>query len=367
VQTRTFAAGTPSAALIPAYPNTLCGLPDPSGGPPSCAAPTAGADIIMAFSPDYKQSVVQQGSLGVEYEVAKDLAVSVTYLRVKGNHLMHWQDINLADPLAATIGIAGTSTILLFRRYPTARPIAGFDRVLMLKTNGNSSYHGLAVQANKRFSRNFQFLASYTFSKVIDDNPTLGTVNPGPGDAQLLSNSLDPGLDRGPGMYDQRHRFVASGVWELQYADRLSKPARVLLSGWEISGILTVDSGQPYSGLVNFDLNNDGNAATDRTPGFSRNTFYLPATVSFDPRVTRRVALSEHVRLQVSWDAFNVFNRSNISFARTTQFARSTSAATCGVAGIPCLVPQNTGAAAFGSPTTALDPRIMQFSAKVSF
>jgi hypothetical protein len=237
----------------------------------------------------------------------------------------------------------------------------------MLKTNGNSSYHGLAVQANKRFSHNFQFQGSYTLSKVIDDNPTLGGVNPGPGDLQLLSDSLDPGLDRGPGMYDQRHRFVASGVWELHYADRFSKPARALLSGWQISGILTVDSGQPYSGFVNFDLNNDGNAATDRTPGLSRNTFYLPSTVSFDPRVTRKLALNERVRLQVSWEAFNVFNRVNISGVRTTQFARSTSAATCGIAGTPCLVPQNTGAAAFGSPTSTLDPRIMQFSAKLIF
>lgn len=45
----------------------------------------------------------------------------------------------------------------------------------MFQTNGNSSYHGLAVQVNKRFSHHFQLLASYTFSKVIDDNPTLGT------------------------------------------------------------------------------------------------------------------------------------------------------------------------------------------------
>jgi len=170
-------------------------------------------------------------------------------------------------------------------------------------------------------------------------------------------------------MYDERHRFVLSGVWELRYADKLSKPARAILSGWEISGILTVDSGQPYSGMVNFDLNNDGNAATDRTPGLSRNTYRLPATVSFDPRVTRTLALNERVRLQVSWDAFNVFNRVNISIGgvRTTQFARSTSVATCGIAGAPCLVPQNAGTAAFGSPTTALDPRIMQFSAKLTF
>ena len=370
VQARTFAAGAPTAALIPAYPNTICGPPDPSGAPPNCPAPVAGKDIIQAFSKDYQGSVVQQGSFGVEYEVVKDLAVSLTYLRVKGDRLLHWQDINLNSPSENTIGIAGTSTVLTYREYPTLRPIPSFDRVLLLKTNGNSSYHALALQATKRFSQNFQLLSSYTFSKVIDDNPIggLGAVGTGGAtDFLFLSDSLDPRLDRGLGLFDERHRFVLSGVWELHYADRLSKPARVIFSGWQLGGILAVDSGQPYSGMVGSDLNNDGNAATDRTPGLSRNTFHLPATVFFDPRVTRKFTLTERVRLQVSWDAFNVFNRVNISDLRTTQFARSTSAAACGVAGTPCLVPQNTGAAAFGTPTVALDPRIMQFSAKLVF
>lgn len=359
-----------TGASIPAYPNTICGPPDPSGAPPDCAAPVAGADIIQAFSQDYRASAIQQGSFGVEYEVAKDLAVSVTYLRVKGDHLLHWQDINLFEPGTGTIGIAGTGTVLPFRLYPSPRPLGGFDRVQLLKTNGNSSYHALAVQANQRFSHNFQFLASYTLSKVIDDNPVfnLGAVAPPSADIILLSDNLAPRLDRSVGLFDERHRFVLSGVWELRYAEKLSKPARVILSGWELSGILTVDSGGAYSGLVNFDLSNDGNAATDRTPGLSRNTFRLPAAASLDPRVTRKFALNERLRLQVSWDAFNVFNRVNVNGVNTTQFARSTSPALCNPvgappAGTPCLVPRST----FGSPTAALDPRIMQFSAKLVF
>lgn len=81
-QTRTF-----TGAAIPAYPNTICGPPDPAGAPLGCAAPVAGADIIMAFSPHYRQPVIQQGSFGIEYELLKDMAISVTYLRVKGTHL----------------------------------------------------------------------------------------------------------------------------------------------------------------------------------------------------------------------------------------------------------------------------------------
>jgi len=118
---------------------------------------------------------------------------------------------------------------------------------------------------------------------------------------------------------------------------------------------------------VNFDLNNDGNSATDRTPGLGRNTFYLPRTVSLEPRVTRNVHLTERARLQFIWEAFNVFNHANISGVRTTQFSRSTSAAVCGIAGTPCLVPQDIGATAFGTPTATSGPRIMQLALKLLF
>ncbi len=367
VQTRSFLPGTPTSPLIPAYPNTICGPPDPSGAPPDCPAPVSAADILMAFSADYRQPVVQQDNVSVEYQISRDLSVSVTYLGAKGTHLQHWQDTNLPQANTATIGIAKTSTLLNYPVYSQPRPIAGFDRVLLLQTNGNSSYHGLVIQASKRYSDRFQFQASYTFAKAIDDNPTIGALNPGPGDGGLLSDGGNPRVDRGLADADQRHRLVASGVWELSYGEELPRVARILLSGWQLSGILSVNAGQPYSGLLNFDLNNDGNAVTDRPPGLSRNTFRLPTTVALDSRVTRTQQLGERLRLQVNWDAYNLFNRVNIDAVRATQFARSTSPAVCGIAGIPCLLSQNTGASAFGTPTDTLDPRIMQFSVKLLF
>ncbi|MBZ5648147.1 MAG: carboxypeptidase regulatory-like domain-containing protein [Acidobacteriia bacterium] len=364
-QTRTFAGGTPTAALIPAYPNNVCG--PPSGNAPNCPAPATAPDILMAFPAGYRQSVVQQDNVSIEYQVAGDFAVSVTYLGTKGVHLQHWQDANLPAATLATIGLAGTSTLLSYRAYTQPRPIVGFDRVLLLQTNGNSVYHALAVQASKRFSRHFQFQAAYTYSETIDDNPTIGALNPGPGDGGLLSDSGDTSLDRGLSDADQRHRLVLYGLWELKYGSGLPRAARVLLGGWQLSGIFLAASGEPYSGLVNFDLNNDGNAATDRPPGLARNTFVLPSVITLDSRVTRTQRLNERVTLQVNWDAFNLFNRANFNSVRTTLLARSTTPATCAPAAIPCLAPQITGAAAFGTPTGALDPRVMQFSAVVRF
>ena len=302
----------------------------------------------------------------MEYQLAQDVAVAVTYLRAKGEHLYHWQDINLSQPATASIGIARSSATLTYPQYdPLARPNPEFDRILLLRTNGSSSYHALVVQVNKRFSRGHQFASSYTLARTIDDNPTLGALNPGPGDSDLLSDSRDPSLDVGEADYSQRHRLVLSGIWSLDYASGLSRPLKAILGGWELSSIVTAESGQPYSGYVSYDLNQDGNSVTDRTPGLARNTFVRPTTCSVDTRMTKTVPMGR-TRLQLSAEAFNVFNRANISGVRTTQFSRSMDRSKCDAAGTPCLLPP-TGASAFGVPNDAKDPRIVQLSMRLTF
>ncbi len=373
VQTRTFIPGTPTGALIPAYPNTRCGAPDASGIPPSCAAPIGGVDVIMLFSPDYVQPSDQHANFGIEYQLHRDWAISASYLLVRGNHLQRWRDINLPDPAPTSIGIADTNTVLTHQRFPglqgfPTRPIPGFNRVIALEGSGNSTYHGLVAQVKKRFSQNLEFQASYTLGKVLDDRPDPLIFNPGDrAEASLLSDPSNPRADRSPGALDARHRIVASGVWELDYAKRLHGLAKAILGGWIFSGIVSVQSGLPYSGLVNFDLNNDGNPFSDRTPGQSRNTFRLPTTVSLDPRITRNVSIKEGIQLQFIWEAFNVFNQSNVTGVRTTQYSRSISIAVCGIAGTPCLVPQDSATTAFGISNETLGPRIMQLAVKLVF
>ena len=368
VQTRTFTPGTPSGAFIPAYPNTICGPPDPDGAPPSCAPPLTGVDTLMLFSPTYTQPYNQHANSGLDYEFQKDVALSINYLMVKGTHLTRWRDINLSAPVPATIGIAGTSTVLTYNRYSAPRPIAGFDRILAIEGTANSSYHGMTLQLNKRLAQNYQLLAGYTLSKVIDDHPEPIGFDPGTASEALLSSDpFYPANDRGLGVADARHRFVLSGVWELRYADRLPRAARLIFGGWESSWILAVQSGLPYSGGVSFDLNNDGNALSDRTPAQSRDIFRAPSTISWDQRFTRNFRLTEHLNLQFIWETFNLLNRANYTDPRTTQSVRSTSLAVCGIAGSPCLVPQNTGLTAFGIPTDSTGPRVMQFAAKVVF
>ncbi|MBI4468410.1 MAG: TonB-dependent receptor [Acidobacteria bacterium] len=341
------------AAASPTYPNVFA-APPATGG-------TLAPPILYFFSPDYVQPFIQQGSLGVEYELARDLSLSVSYILVKGTHISRTRDINLRPAVPTTITVAGDGTTLTYLRFP-GRLSTSFNRLSQFESTANSIYNGLAIQLSKRFAKNFQFLAAYTWSAAIDDTPDQTSVVPGNfgDDSKIAQNTLFLRDERGRGLVDTPHRFVLSGIWEMNYANGLSSSvARAILGGWSVSCILTANSGFPYSQLVGFDLNNDGNRFTDRAPGVGRNTERIPRFVSFDPRVTRDIRFGERAKLQLIWEAFNVTNTTSFSNigARTTLFAAG-SGATAGQ-----LVRQSN----FGTFTNTTDPRIMQLAAKIVF
>jgi hypothetical protein len=369
VQPRTFRAATAAAGLIPAYPNTVCGPADPSGVPPSCPPPVLGAGdpLLMLFSPAYREPRTRQASAGLEFSPRHDLSLAISYQGVNGSHLQWVRDVNLAGPTTpTTIGVANTTTRLTFQEYTRARPLTGFDRVAVFDSGARSVFHGLTVHLNKRLSNDHQFSLSYTLSKTVDDNPNVYALNPA-GDAGLLSDPLNPGADRGPGINDRRHRLVVSGLWQPHGTGRLPPVVSAALSDWSVAGILTAQSGSPFSGMVNSDLNNDGNPQADRTPGQGRNTLSLPALVSVDLRLARSLPLGGRRHAQVIVEAFNALNHPNVTAVNATQFTVSGSAVACGVAGVPCLVPVNTGLSAFGTPVATAGARIVQLGLKVLF
>lgn len=371
VQTVDLEGGTSGGLYIPLYPNTMCGPPDPSLIAPDCAAPSqlVVKPILMLFSPTYSQPYTQHGHVGIGYQIFGNAVLNLEYLWVRGVHLQRVRDVNLGLPTSTeTIGVAGSQVRLAYRKFTLPRPFVGFDRISLFESSASSIYNALAVNFRKTYSRHFMVSASYTWSKVIDDSPEPVAVNPGSAtDSLLLSDPSNARADRSAGVDDQRHRLVIDGIWDMEFYRGRRSVLRNIFSDWEIGGILTAQTGHPYSGMVNSDLNNDGNSSNNRTPGLGRNTFYLPSTISLDPRVTRNIHLSERVTLQLIWEAFNVLNRSNITGVNTTQFAVSNLPLVCGIAQPPCLVPQVSGATAFGRPTATSGPRIMQLSARLIF
>jgi Carboxypeptidase regulatory-like domain len=252
-------------------------------------------------------------------------------------------------------------------------------------SNGSSVYHGLTANLRKRMGSHTEFLASYTWSHAIDDSTDLqATLTP--------QDSYFPSHDRSTSLFDQRHRFVFSGVYQSGRVAGSSLTSK-LLSNWTVAPIVEVSSGRPFNIITgngdNFQFSsltgrpNAVPAGTPATPcgptiaskysptGFlqepcyvlfaptpanpapdvsllsldgtlGRNAGVSPWTVFNDLRVARRVYFGERVSLDMIADMFNLVNRFNVSSVNVLW----------------------TNA---GQPTAAYDPRQFQFALRVNW
>jgi hypothetical protein len=256
---------------------------------------------------------------------------------------------------ASTLGIpfANAQTLLnnLSTRFNLPRlqgsPFVPFGSVKNYESSGGSVYHALTLNLNKRFSQNFQFLGSYTYSHAIDDSTDVQTL-------QEPQDNSRPGLDRSNSNFDQRHRFVLSGVFQSPFK-RGNGLLRTILADFTLAPIIEVSSGRPYNVLIGVDQTQVNSSSTARpnvvplgTPGsfpspdgrfglmrppdsrdpanfgrplndfignLGRNVFTTPFFATVDLRVARRVPLpfSERQNLELIVEAFNLFNKTNIN------------------------------------------------------
>jgi outer membrane receptor protein involved in Fe transport len=349
------------ASLGLTYPNVLTAPPAIGGANPS----------LFFFAPDYENPYVEQGRLGFEREMAKGLSVSATYLFYKGVHLTRTRDLNLAAPVGQTFPTQDGTQNFTFLRFPTARPIAGYARISVFESASRSLYHGLAVQATQRFTRGFQFIAAYTFSKAKDDRPDQTTVVVGADDAKIVENQINPGADYARSDTDLRHRFVFSPIYEIGRIKWSDNPVvRTLFSDYTLSGIVQLQSGSPYSALVGNDPNRDGNRANDRLPGTQRNQFTTPSVYQFDARITRNINFKESMRVRLILEAFNLFNRANVVTVNSTIYnftALGASGRLDPVAFVTAFGTPRTFSSPASGTTTFATPRQLQLAIKFDF
>ncbi|HMC78584.1 MAG TPA: carboxypeptidase regulatory-like domain-containing protein [Vicinamibacterales bacterium] len=331
VQTITF-----TGALVPTYPATFSGIP---------AGATLPKPTIFVFDQDYENPRVQQASTGVEYALSQRTSLAVNYLFVHGDQLSRSTDINIGAAAPATFTVAETGQALPHYRFG-AGPFVNFARIISFQSSAVSTYHGLTIEANRRFGA-LQARAAYTVGKVTDTVPDATAVVPGTDDAKFASNPADFEADRAPGNNDQRQRLVVSGVYASSIKDH-----GMLAGGWTVAAIVTAQSGQPYSAYVSNDINLDQNTRNDIAPGTARNQYRLPSQVTFDPRIARDIPAGK-ATVQLIWEAFNLFNRDNISGVRNTLY---------NVSGTTLTTLTN-----FQQPTLSSGPRIMQLAVKLRF
>ena len=305
---------------------------------------------LQAFDPNYLYPNVQQWSLSVQRELPGQTVLSIAYA---GNHAVHLdQSPNLNQP-QPSLGVANGAV-----NVNTVRPYLGYGNIVWDERNASARYNSLQVSAIRRFENGLAFQASYTFSKSFawgfGQNPI---VQP---DEKGLSN------------LDQPHNFTFNWVYELPFLRK-----NPVLGGWEWSGLATFASGFPFTvtqsgdragvgggtqrpnvvgtpniiGTVNQYFNtaafalaplgqfgNEG-VSVVRGPGISDNY-----TMNFYKNFSFHVAGRENQKLRIGAEFFNIFNHPNFS-AVGAGFATAT----------------------FGHVTAALDPREIQFSARLSF
>jgi hypothetical protein len=272
--------------------------------------------------------------------------------------------------------------------YPTGFgvPVA-FNSVDAQLSDGNSVYHGLTVNVQKRFSRGFEMLSSYTWSHTIDDSTDLQS----PLEPQ---DSRFPFFERSNSDFDQRHRWVTSAVFQSPTAKSGDGAWKHFIGDFTLSPIIEVSSGRPYTIITGTDYRLDLGASNGRpsvgpagagttsafihgvsfvvptscftnsgqafsvpgiTPPFGcdgnlgRNAFVTPGFFQVDLRLSRRFNLGEHLKLDVIADGFNLTNRTNV--AAVNQLCDPGAGSTCSA----------------GQPTAAYDARQFQFALKLSW
>ena len=203
--------------------------------------------------PDFKESTIQQFDLDLQYQ-HKSYVFSIAYAGAKGTHLAVGRGDNqpaLASPSNPANGLTTNSVANATERV---RFVGLSPLEFRLESSGNSIYNSLQATLKKDLTHGFQFLAAYTFSKSIDDaSDSLGAAIGGafgiPIVGQLAYNDQNNvAAQRGVSDFDRTHRLVISGTWNVPGPqDATSTTLRRLGNGWSISGIVTLQSGLPFS------------------------------------------------------------------------------------------------------------------------
>jgi hypothetical protein len=178
---------------------------------------------------------------------------------------------------------------------------------ILHSSEGNSIYYGMTSSLFKTFGGGFQFRASYTYSKAIDDVLDFtGASTP-----YLPTRRR---VDRGRSGYDLRHSFVLSGTYETRFKGIAEKSwAAQTLNHITVSPIITLRSGFPFNLYIGRDVNGDLNT-TDRPFHAPRNSGIGENYYSVDFRVSKSFhmrSISETAKLEVIIETTNLLNRAN--------------------------------------------------------
>jgi hypothetical protein len=346
----------------------LPGLPLTLNDPFPAHYPFAVPGSALGFDRRLRTPYFQHWSLTLARQVGVNGLAEVVYAGSAGRRILAARDIN--QPAARPV-------------QPNPRPLPQFADILFLESRGNSSYNSFQFSFRQRLAAGLASLVSYTFGKSLDDGSTFFSSS---GDANFPQDSANPGAERGRSNFDLRRRLSVSYSYEFPGRQGKGLPAerrflRMLLGGWSTHGIVTAQTGRPFTAALLPELDNSntgmaslGFGANDRPnrlgsgklerPGpdrwfdvsafapapygnfgnSGRNILDGPGYQDVSLSLTKDSVLRESLNLQLRAEFFNAFNRANFDLPNTFW-----------------------GTPAFGRISSAASPRRIQFGVKVIF
>ena len=278
--------------------------------------------------------------------------------------------------VAAVTGGAVTKAIFDSQLAGSVRapgPINPYADVNSQVSDGYSSYNALNLELKKRFSTNMQFYATYTWSHSIDDSSDLQTL-------LKPQDNTNFRAERADSLFDQRHRFVFSGVFNTPESWRSGSGWQKIMHGFSFSPIVEYGSGRPFNILAVGDANGDFQSTNERPtvladgtlcqtgvdPGclqgvfpangnLGRNAGITHNYFSVDARLTRRIRFGERFSLDLIVEGFNLLNRFNEAAANPFYNV------------VNAFGERKSNGKYYSQPTSAFDPRQFQFGAKLNF
>lgn len=368
---------------------------------PIALTPTAGlGQGVFTVDADLGSGYAQQWNVSLQRELAANTVVEVSYLGSKMTNIgipdsninqLTEEQLKLGQalltprvpnpyfgivPRSSTIGDPTVTPAQLMKPYPE------YTAVSFYRNNvGTTSYQGVAFSIRQRLSRGLTYSAAYTRSKLTDIASSVfdASILTGPLTNAAVADSLNLERDRDYSTGDIPHYFAASLAWDLPAGTgRTTQPRGIvgaLVNDWSVATFMTMQSGVPvavtqanslgYAGFTTQRPNLVGDPtlpADERTPArwlntsafavadqftigsASRNPVRGPSYRDVDVALMRRIGFGGGRAIELRAEIFNLLNTANFG-------------APAGIA----------GATNFGTITTALDPRVVQFAAKFWF
>ena len=336
---------------------------DPFNGNPPAPGTFSKPLTNLTLSPTLRLPYTQDWDLNLQQSFGTDWLFEIGYVGTKGTRLPRFIEANPAVFVPGYVDgqpISNSSNADQRRLY-SGCTLADPPSSCQYSSTGeiagiaNSSYNALEASLRKRFSHGLSFLASYTWSKVIDDvssfNITGSAAKPVAGENDLAQDPFNLAAERGLSLFDARNRFVGSYVWALPFWNHPQNWYQSALGGWQLDGIATLMSGTPFTVFDSNDVAAQGSAP--EITGFSaqrpnivgnpnngprtvsawlnasayqrldpvanagqfgtegRNVNIGPAYADWDFAALKNFKVTESKQLQFRAELFNILNRTN--------------------------------------------------------